>query len=100
MHYYRARYYNPTIGRFISEDPIGLAGGINLYAYTYDSPTNLTDPMGLEPPALLPYLFPSNLDGREIVWLRYSGPDTCSASRCERGLQHHAYGRRDETDRW
>jgi RHS repeat-associated protein len=34
IYYYRARYYNPSTARFISEDPIGIAGGINLYAYT------------------------------------------------------------------
>jgi RHS repeat-associated protein len=33
LFYYRARYYNPTFGRFISEDPIEFTGGINLYAY-------------------------------------------------------------------
>lgn len=33
LYYYRARYYNPTIGRFISEDPMGFRGGINVYAY-------------------------------------------------------------------
>ncbi|MCA9458265.1 MAG: RHS repeat-associated core domain-containing protein, partial [Nitrospira sp.] len=46
--YYRARYYSPVQQRFISEDPIGFAGGdVNLYAYVFNSPTNYTDPMGL-----------------------------------------------------
>jgi RHS repeat-associated protein len=44
--YYRARYYNPRRARFISEDPIGLAGGDNLYGYVSGSPTNATDPTG------------------------------------------------------
>ncbi len=48
--YYRARYYNPTWGRFISEDPIGFEGGdANLYAYVGNSPCNATDPLGLAP---------------------------------------------------
>jgi RHS repeat-associated protein len=47
--YYRARYYDPAIGRFISRDPIGIAGGINLYAYAANNPTTLTDPMGTLP---------------------------------------------------
>lgn len=45
--YYRARYYHPRFGRFVSEDPIGLAGGYNVYAYVGGSPTNGTDPTGL-----------------------------------------------------
>lgn len=45
--YYRARWYDPRLGRFISEDPAGLAGGINLYAYVGNDPVNKTDPLGL-----------------------------------------------------
>ena len=47
LYYYRARYYDPVIMRFISQDPIGLAGGVNAYAYADDSPNNLFDPLGL-----------------------------------------------------
>ena len=47
-YYLRARYYNPTTGRFLSEDPLGFAGsGPNLYAYAFDSPHNYIDPFGL-----------------------------------------------------
>jgi RHS repeat-associated protein len=46
--YYRARYYSPSTGRFLSEDPLGFDGGdVNLYVYTGDSPTNFIDPSGL-----------------------------------------------------
>jgi RHS repeat-associated protein len=49
LYYYSARYYNPALERFISEDPIGFNGGdVNLYACTRNSPTNFTDPLGLE----------------------------------------------------
>jgi RHS repeat-associated protein len=46
LYYYRARYYDPILKRFVSEDPIGLAGGLNLYGYVGGSPTNLIDPTG------------------------------------------------------
>ncbi len=50
--YYRARYYSPRLQRFVSEDPLGFAGGdANLYAYVSNSPTNFTDPSGLCGPA-------------------------------------------------
>ena len=44
--YYRARYYDPTIGRFISEDPIKFSGGDNFYRYAENDPVDLTDPSG------------------------------------------------------
>ena len=49
LYYYRARYYSPSLQRFISEDPIGLLGGINVYTYVDNNPTNFTDPSGLKP---------------------------------------------------
>ncbi len=49
LFYYRARYYHPTLQRFISEDPIGFAGGdVNLYGYVLNSPTIYVDPLGLD----------------------------------------------------
>jgi RHS repeat-associated protein len=47
LHYYRARYYDPKIGRFLSEDPIGLSGGSNFYSYVGNSPASWIDPFGL-----------------------------------------------------
>jgi RHS repeat-associated protein len=60
LYYYRARYYSPMMGRFISEDPIGISGGINyyvesieksllgmnLYTYANNNPVKYTDPQG------------------------------------------------------
>ncbi|MFI9811791.1 RHS repeat-associated core domain-containing protein [Saccharothrix variisporea] len=46
LHFHRARYYSPALQRFISEDPIGFDGGINLHAYVGNKPTELTDPAG------------------------------------------------------
>ncbi len=51
MHY-RARFYNPNLGRFTSEDPIGFGGGdVNLYGYVRNQPLWFRDPMGLRPGA-------------------------------------------------
>jgi RHS repeat-associated protein len=45
LYYYRARYYDPKVGRFISKDPIGFDGGdVNLYQYVGNNPVNFTDP--------------------------------------------------------
>jgi RHS repeat-associated protein len=46
LYYYRARHYYPAWGRFIQPDPIGLAGGNNLYAYVDNDPLNFVDPSG------------------------------------------------------
>ncbi len=52
--YYRARYYQPRLQRFISEDPIGFMGGdVNLYGYVGNSPILRTDPNGQIVPAIL-----------------------------------------------
>ena len=45
--YYRARYYDPGTGRFISRDPIGYVDGMSLYEYVRSSPVNWLDPFGL-----------------------------------------------------
>jgi RHS repeat-associated protein len=48
LYFYRARYYDPLVGRFVGEDAIGFgAGDANLYRYVYNSPLSWTDPMGM-----------------------------------------------------
>lgn len=47
--YRRNRYYDPVAGRFTQEDPIGLAGGLNLYGFAEGDPVNYSDPFGLCP---------------------------------------------------
>ncbi|WP_225642589.1 RHS repeat-associated core domain-containing protein [Streptomyces werraensis] len=77
--YYRSRYYHPETGRFISQDPIGAAGGPNLYQYALSSPTTYTDPSGNIPTVLAgciagaawggaEELAAQYLSGRKVTW--------------------------------
>jgi len=50
LYFYRARYYDPTIGRFISADPAGPPSGLNYYTYVNNSPVNDRDPSGMWSP--------------------------------------------------
>ncbi len=46
IYYYRARYYNPELGRFLSQDPAGMVDGPNMYVYVKNNPVNEVDPKG------------------------------------------------------
>jgi RHS repeat-associated protein len=48
LYFYRARYYDPVLKRFIAEDPIGIGGGSNVYAFTNGNPVTFRDPLGRE----------------------------------------------------
>ena len=61
--YYRTRYYDASIGRFISADPIGFIGGINFYAYCLNDPVNFIDPFGLEFSDILPGIRTAIVEG-------------------------------------
>jgi len=47
IYQYRTRYFDPSIGRFVSEDPMGFDAGINFYGYVKNRPLNMADPLGL-----------------------------------------------------
>lgn len=49
LYYYRARYYDPTEGRFVSEDPARFSGGTDFYTYVENNAANLIDPFGFCP---------------------------------------------------
>ena len=69
MSYFRARYYDsgnindsiPLVGRFLSRDPMGLAAGINVYAFGGNDPINMADPSGKTP--LSPAQMQAGVDG-------------------------------------
>ena len=68
LQYSRARHYDPKVGRFLQQDPIGFAGGdANLYAYTFANPVNYTDPDGQVALQLLSKLFDTALKVYSVV---------------------------------
>jgi RHS repeat-associated protein len=79
-YYYRARYYDPKIGRFISEDPIGLDGGVNFYEYVGSNPINRRDPSGQRWP--------------DYIWTPGRKPFASTATVVSWHLEafHHAFG--------
>jgi RHS repeat-associated protein len=70
IYYLRHRYYSSVMGRFLSEDPMGMQTGINFYSYADDSPVNLIDPFGLDAvaaPGFWESLIPVWGSGRQAV---------------------------------
>jgi len=49
LYYYRARYYDLSTGRFLSEDPVHFQGGVDFYSYLGNRPLNVWDPLGRWP---------------------------------------------------
>ena len=64
LYYYKARHYSPALGRFLQPDPIGYAGGMNLYEYANSEPVGRNDPLGLKSP-------PSTGGGWNARWRRW-----------------------------
>jgi len=62
LYYYRARYYNPYIGRFLQTDPIGYGDGMNWYVYCKNNPLRFLDPSGW-----IKVTCPTSGDS-EIIW--------------------------------
>jgi RHS repeat-associated protein len=76
LQYLRNRYYDAKTGRFTQLDPIGLAGGVNLYGFADGDPVNFSDPFGLSPcPPCLAFADPEVVFSSVAASLRPSGPD-------------------------
>ncbi len=87
LYYYRARYYDPSPGRFVNEDPVRFFGGVQFYRYALNDPTQHRDPTGLKPgdrydsakvaalQALIDVLAKSNAEGVEYAGVIYQNFD-------------------------
>jgi RHS repeat-associated protein len=95
--YRRNRYFDPVSGRFTQQDPIGVAGGMNLYGFGDGDPINFSDPFGLSaccPSLAFPhsgiYTAAQNVAGQQVVQLGIpewiSGPGGRGMVKAVRGL--------------
>ena len=69
LYYYRARYYHPYIGRFLTADPHRLQGRANVYAYAFNNPTRYIDPLGLQAELTEDWLTPLDPFGGPHGWM-------------------------------
>ncbi|MGU9824943.1 RHS repeat-associated core domain-containing protein [Pseudomonas sp. LF090] len=104
LHYNRHRYYNPDIGRYLTPDPVKLAGGINAYRYA-PNPTGWVDPLGLNTCPGGNGCAPSIIDKEPPVGVNHAEPATPQMSRAERQArideltEANAYRRLDELEK-
>jgi len=80
LQFKRNRYYDPQTGRFTQEDPIGLAGGLNLYGFAGGDPVNFSDPFGLCPS------FPGTTVPCELIAAVFS--EASRSARQQSGIAH------------
>ncbi len=88
LYYFRARWYEPETGRWLSPDPIGISGGLNLYAFCGNDSVNFVDPEGTGPFKIVRILANGGkkvigkvYDRDDAVRLLKEGEDICSDNR-------------------
>lgn len=99
--YYGYRYYNPEVGRWLSRDPIGERGGLNVYVYVHNGTVNRVDPLGLwEWPWTgcckgKSYNKITHCCRKDVVWSRFTtiatGVKKCTAQALSYGFVEHAW---------
>jgi RHS repeat-associated protein len=72
LYFFRSRFYDPAAQRFAQEDPIGFAGGANLYAYGDGNPTNGRDPNGMKKSEL--FYSRESMEARQLAFMESSNP--------------------------
>jgi RHS repeat-associated protein len=74
LYYFRARWYSPETGRWLSKDPIGISGGWNLYVFCGNNPVNFVDPYGFSNiPAITGFGGSVNNDTEDTVYYLHDG---------------------------
>ncbi len=87
LYNFRARWYDPETGRWLSNDPIGISGGLNLYAFCGNDPVNFVDPIGLKTWFVIQY----KIAGHHWVKIGGDTPNTGTDTSGNKGITFGGY---------